>query len=1019
MCASSNLSKLLTDSALKLVQTAVNLHVENQKRVGLMLLDSMKSLSSLNEFGHLLLIHAASMEEQLAVCVRQPLGSSFLGGQQQSRLASSGPSQSLMELSKLHTTAAACAHASFSPELKGSAAMTLLENNMLAHCTVSRHEFAVVDVGLSETGCFAWEYKVEHMQHEIHVGLTAYPAVDGVSQVSSNRRAYMMSCQTGNFYKFGAQQFGATKLRRVNVGDVIRITFDLDEGSLTFQINQESPVTPFTNVLEDFPTMQDPVFHPCLSICCNAKIRLVRMEALNLPEVQEDTEVEVRPRVRLLRESPLVLYPVGEKLSTVMDDFRARGDRFVWYKGATVRKGEGTVSADMLIRQLAQSSQGGEGQVLDLCYRIKWGDEDLQAPAPVTLPPIEGLASGKAPILRWIAANGGLPVMVKLIRARLPSSDEKSKEESKEDTAGTTSTLGSGAESGPGGKKRPVDQITPSTWWQFLRSLEAYLNLPGYGEAVMADSDCMSLLLHAMGVDGKTVRAPEPKKEVCEDPVGVLLQPLASLFRDSVGRAAEIRKVAIESGTVDCLLIQLGKTEVVGPRDPDYVEQFEDPAEVKARKDAAEKKRVEAEKKKNGSKQEYWAAGTGYGFDGRETTTFDEQAFKKKQARREAQTKLLLRVVENLVAPRAGAHGSLPPTTTKVLGASSLIPVLESYLRSTELDITTRHELYNAVYDVIKAISQQPQLLPLLDKLPERSSSIAELLNQQGEMAEGYLEALADGLEGEGGEGGVKDTAEGRAVMQKLVEVSKYVNAALEASKAAKDSASKAAGEEEKSEDSVESLKELYSKTLRKMAVEKVAMQGSDGSFPHWKYSTLVKTDAARMPRATLTRVGRELRGFRQSLPIGWTSSIIVRYDAKKPYVMQAMIFPPDDTPYDSGAFRFDLYCHPDYPSKPPKVSRAWHGTAALHSYPFLSLLPLSSPFLFCPSSPWPCALLPLRLHSVKSPQPAAAPCVSTPTCTRMARFACRYWVLGMAAPKQKSGRSNQLFFSSLCPSNP
>lgn len=37
---------------------------------------------------------------------------------------------------------------------------------------------------------------------------------------------------------------------------------------------------------------------------------------------------------------------------------------------------------------------------------------------------------------------------------------------------------------------------------------------------------------------------------------------------------------------------------------------------------------------------------------------------------------------------------------------------------------------------------------------------------------------------------------------------------------------------------------------------------------------------------------------------------------------MQAIIFPSENTPYDSGAFLFDIYCPPTYPQAAPMVRR-------------------------------------------------------------------------------------------------
>ncbi len=95
---------------------------------------------------------------------------------------------------------------------------------------------------------------------------------------------------------------------------------------------------------------------------------------------------------------------------------------------------------------------------------------------------------------------------------------------------------------------------------------------------------------------------------------------------------------------------------------------------------------------------------------------------------------------------------------------------------------------------------------------------------------------------------------------------------------------------------------------------------------------------------ATMRRVHKELRELQHNLPCTPSSSIFVRYDKARPQFMkvriladcmrsptfpetfrscgcsQVLITGPEDTPYDCGAFVFDI-CIPDgYPSSPPKV---------------------------------------------------------------------------------------------------
>lgn len=72
--------------------------------------------------------------------------------------------------------------------------------------------------------------------------------------------------------------------------------------------------------------------------------------------------------------------------------------------------------------------------------------------------------------------------------------------------------------------------------------------------------------------------------------------------------------------------------------------------------------------------------------------------------------------------------------------------------------------------------------------------------------------------------------------------------------------------------------------------------------------------------KARNQRVAREISSLSNSLPVEADSSILTRVDNDRPDVLKVLIFPSLDTPYALGAFEFDVYLPPEFPSKPPKV---------------------------------------------------------------------------------------------------
>lgn len=91
-----------------------------------------------------------------------------------------------------------------------------------------------------------------------------------------------------------------------------------------------------------------------------------------------------------------------------------------------------------------------------------------------------------------------------------------------------------------------------------------------------------------------------------------------------------------------------------------------------------------------------------------------------------------------------------------------------------------------------------------------------------------------------------------------------------------------------------------------------------DNYTNHWqnsKHENLHVSSATRMRSLT-----NEMRFLKTNLPLHFNSTIALRFNESRPYMMTAIIFAPYNTPYDSGCFQFDICLKPDYPKKPPLV---------------------------------------------------------------------------------------------------
>lgn len=70
---------------------------------------------------------------------------------------------------------------------------------------------------------------------------------------------------------------------------------------------------------------------------------------------------------------------------------------------------------------------------------------------------------------------------------------------------------------------------------------------------------------------------------------------------------------------------------------------------------------------------------------------------------------------------------------------------------------------------------------------------------------------------------------------------------------------------------------------------------------------------------ATMRRIATEVATLSASLPLSWSSTIILRVDEDRYDFLQAMITGPEGSPYSCGCFVFDIFLPPTYPNNPPK----------------------------------------------------------------------------------------------------
>lgn len=88
--------------------------------------------------------------------------------------------------------------------------------------------------------------------------------------------------------------------------------------------------------------------------------------------------------------------------------------------------------------------------------------------------------------------------------------------------------------------------------------------------------------------------------------------------------------------------------------------------------------------------------------------------------------------------------------------------------------------------------------------------------------------------------------------------------------------------------------------------------------------------------RGWVRRIASEISDLRRNLPVEHGSSIFVRYDESRMDILKVLIIGPEGTPYENGAFEFDIMIPADYPSRPPFVHLVTTGNGSVRFNPNL-----------------------------------------------------------------------------------
>jgi baculoviral IAP repeat-containing protein 6 len=128
----------------------------------------------------------------------------------------------------------------------------------------------------------------------------------------------------------------------------------------------------------------------------------------------------------------------------------------------------------------------------------------------------------------------------------------------------------------------------------------------------------------------------------------------------------------------------------------------------------------------------------------------------------------------------------------------------------------------------------------------------------------------------------------------------------------------------------------IYMRDMARMQFRSLDMSDGKGWSHHYASRISSEAGGSAAAKKRMKRVNRELRAMKKNLPLNFGSSVFVRHDPARPFVLKVMITGPDSTPYDSGCYLFDVYCPPEYPGGAPVCNLMTTGKGSVRFNPNL-----------------------------------------------------------------------------------
>lgn len=259
------------------------------------------------------------------------------------------------------------------------------------------------------------------------------------------------------------------------------------------------------------------------------------------------------------------------------------------------------------------------------------------------------------------------------------------------------------------------------------------------------------------------------------------------------------------------------------------------------------------------------------------------------------------------------------------------------------MDMAKSAHIYFVISKILRVMCKREELQFLLDSLPGQPASIGALTEPLIKPIAFFIKQLQPSQQTTDPEAAPTEEVAQLAVelsevcalvQERLSEHKVRVKAAAEQVALETSDEGKPGAAAELSVD-MQEIEEQYEEMMSDFRFDEMDCAGADGRYSKHHYQGTIREEPE--PSAPkMLRLAQEVGALCSALPISIHCSTIMRCDETRMDVLKAIVFGPTDTPYASGAYEFDLYCPPNYPTVPPKVNLQTTGKGAIRFNPNL-----------------------------------------------------------------------------------